>query len=59
MEGGRVPNYLAEAKLTEADGNVKLAIMLARTEMTPEQAKQKLKEAEGVLYKALGDTDYE
>lgn len=59
MEGGRVPNYIAEAKLTEAEGNVKLAILLARTELTVEQARQKLEEAEGVLYKALGDTDYE
>ncbi|MGM0598365.1 MAG: N-acetylmuramic acid 6-phosphate etherase [Candidatus Rifleibacteriota bacterium] len=59
MEGGRVPNYMAEAKLAEADGDVKLAIMLARTELTLEQARKKLEEAEGVLYKALGDTDYE
>lgn len=59
MEGGRVPNYIAEAKLEEAEGSVKLAILLARTDLPVEQAKQKLEEAEGVLYKALGDTDYE
>ena len=59
MEGGRVPNYMAEAKLAEAEGDVKLAIMLARTDLTLEQARKKLEEAEGVLYKALGDTDYE
>lgn len=59
MEGGQVPNYVAEAKLQEADGEVKLAILLARTDLTVEQARQKLKQAEGVLYKALGEIDYE
>jgi len=59
MEGGQVPNYLAEAKLQEADGDVKLAILLARTDFTVEQAKLKLKQAEGVLYKAIGDIDHE
>lgn len=59
MEGGRVPNYIAEAKLAEAEGSVKLAILLARTELTPEEGKQKLLETEGILYKAFGDTDYE
>ena len=59
MEGGQVPNYLAEAKLQEADGDVKLAILLARTELSVEQAKHKLKQAEGVLYKAIGDMDHE
>jgi N-acetylmuramic acid 6-phosphate etherase len=59
MEGGRVPNYMAEAKLAEANGDVKLAIMLARSELPLDQARKKLEEAEGVLYKALGDTDYE
>ncbi len=59
MEGGQVPNYLAEAKLQEADGDVKLAILLARTELSVEQAKLKLKQAEGVLYKAIGDMDHE
>ncbi|GAB4276201.1 MAG: N-acetylmuramic acid 6-phosphate etherase [Candidatus Rifleibacteriota bacterium] len=59
MEGGRVPNYIAEAKLAEAEGNVKLAILMARTELGVDQAKQKLEEANGILYKALGETDYE
>ncbi len=59
MEGGHVPNYLADAKLQEADGDVKLAILLARTELTTEQAKIRLKNAEGFLYKALGEIDHE
>ncbi len=59
MEGGQVPNYLAEAKLQEAEGDVKLAILLARTDLTVSQAKHKLQQAEGVLYKALGDIDHE
>lgn len=59
MEGGRVPNYIAEAKLIEADGDVKLAILLARSEMPLEQAKNKLSEAGGILYKALGEIDHE
>jgi N-acetylmuramic acid 6-phosphate etherase len=59
MEGGRVPNYIAEAKLAEAEGSVKLAILLARTDLNVDQARKKLEEAEGVLYKALGDTDHE
>lgn len=59
MEGGRVPNYIAEAKLTEAGGNVKLAILMARTDLPLELAEMRLKEAEGMLYKALGDTDHE
>lgn len=59
MEGGRVPNYIAEAKLAEAEGNVKLAILMARTDLTLELAQKKLDDAEGMLYKALGDTDHE
>lgn len=59
MEGGRVPNYVAEAKLAEAEGNVKLAILMARSDLPLEMAQKKLEEAEGVLYRALGDTDYE
>ncbi len=59
MEGGRVPNYVAEAKLAEAEGSVKLAILMARTDLPADMARKKLEEAEGVLYKALGDTDHE
>lgn len=59
MEGGQVPNYQAEAKLQEADGDVKLAILLAKTTLTPEQGRLKLKQADGVLYKALGEIDHE
>ncbi len=59
MEGGQVPNYMAEAKLQEAEGDVKLAILLARTDLTLEQARLKLKQAEGILYKALGEIDHE
>jgi N-acetylmuramic acid 6-phosphate etherase len=59
MEGGRCPNYIAEARLTEAQGDVKLAILMARTDLEADKARIKLKEAEGILWKALGDTDYE
>lgn len=59
MEGGQVPNYMAEAKLQEAEGDVKLAILLARTDLSVEQARMKLMQAEGVLYKALGEIDHE
>ncbi|MBU1106345.1 MAG: N-acetylmuramic acid 6-phosphate etherase [Candidatus Riflebacteria bacterium] len=59
MEGGRVPNYIAEAKLQEAEGDVKLAILLARTELPVDQARMKLEQAEGFLYKALGEIDHE
>ncbi len=59
MEGGRAPNYIAEAKLLEAEGDVKLAIVMARTDLPVDQAKIKLKEAGGVLYKALGEIDHE
>lgn len=59
MEGAQIPNYMAEAKLLEAEGEVKLAILLAKTDLTPEQAREKLKQADGVLYKALGEIDHE
>jgi N-acetylmuramic acid 6-phosphate etherase len=59
MEGGNVPNYLAEAKLEEAGGDVKLAILLAKTDLTPETGRKRLEEARGVLYRALGEIDYE
>lgn len=59
MDGGRVPNYLAEAKLEEANGDVKLAILLARTDLDAEQGRKKLESVGGVLYKALGEIDYE
>ena len=59
MDGGRVPNYLAEAKLEEANGDAKLAILLARTDLDAEQGRKKLKSVGGVLYKALGVIDSE
>lgn len=59
MEGGRVPNYIAEAKLQEAAGDVKLAILLARTDLPTDQARMKLEQAGGFLYKALGEIDHE
>jgi len=59
MEGGRVPNYIAEAKLQDAGGDVKLAILMARTELSAEQARLKLEQAGRVLYKALGEIDHE
>lgn len=59
MEGARVPNYIAEAKLQEAEGDVKLAIVMARRDLPVEMARQKLAEAGGFLYKALGETDHE
>ncbi len=59
MEGARVPNYIAEAKLQEAEGDVKLAIVMARRELPADMARQKLKESRGILYKALGETDHE
>ena len=59
MEGGRVPNYIAEAKLQDADGDVKLAILMARSDLAVEQARIKLDQAGRVLYKALGEIDHE
>jgi len=59
MEGARVPNYIAEAKLQEAEGDVKLAIVMARSDLPADQARQKLNDAGGVLYRALGETDHE
>lgn len=55
MEGARVPNYIAEAKLVEAGGNVKLAIMMAKLDCTIEEAREKLDESNGILYVALGE----
>lgn len=59
MEGGRAPNYIAEAKLLEAEGDVKLAILMARTDLPVDQARIKLGEADGILYRALGEIDHE
>lgn len=59
MEGAQVPNYIAEAHLTEANGDVKLAILMAATDLEPDQARFKLDQAGGILYKALGETDHE
>ncbi len=59
MEGGNVPNYLAEAKLEEAEGDVKLAILLAKTDLSPDDGRKRLEESQGVLYKALGEIDHE
>lgn len=59
MEGAQVPNYIAEARLAEANGHVKLAILMAATDLDIDQARFKLKQAGGILYKALGETDHE
>ncbi|MDD2998778.1 MAG: N-acetylmuramic acid 6-phosphate etherase [Erysipelotrichia bacterium] len=59
MEGAQVPNYIAEARLEEAEGDVKLAILLAKSDLNVKQGKIKLQQTGGVLYKALGEIDYE
>ena len=58
MEAGRIPNYEAEAKLVDAQGNLKVAIIMARLDVDAEKAKSILKNANGYLYKALGETGY-
>ena len=58
MEAGRIPNYEAEAKLIDAQGNLKVAIIMARLDVDVEKAKSILKNANGYLYKALGETGY-
>ncbi|MBR4328513.1 MAG: N-acetylmuramic acid 6-phosphate etherase [Candidatus Riflebacteria bacterium] len=58
MEAGRIPNYEAEAKLIDAQGNLKVAIIMARLDVDAEKAKSILANANGYLYKALGETGY-
>ena len=58
MEAGRIPNYEAEAKLIDAQGNLKVAIIMARLDVDAEKAKSILDNANGYLYKALGETGY-
>ncbi len=58
MEGAGVPNYQAEAALDEANGNTKLAILMASQELSLVEARKRLELANGVLYKALGEPDY-
>lgn len=58
MEAGRVPNYEAEAKLFDAEDNIKLAIIMARLDVDVKKAKSILQNANGFLYKALGEQDY-
>ncbi len=58
MEAGRIPNYEAEAKLIDAEGNLKIAIIMARLDVDAEKAKTILKNANGYLYKALGESGY-
>lgn len=59
MEGSQIPNYQAEAKLQEAAGDVKLAILLAKTNLSAEEGRMKLEQADGILYRALGEIDHE
>ena len=58
MEAGRVPNYEAEAKLFDSDGDLKLAIIMARLDVDVEKARNILANANGYLFKALGETGY-
>ncbi len=58
MEAGRIPNYEAEAKLVEAEGNLKVAIIMARLDVDAATARRKLATANGYLYKALGESEY-
>lgn len=58
MEAGRVPNYQAEAILIDAEGNLKVAIIMARLDIDAKKARQILADANGYLYKALGETNY-
>ncbi len=59
MEAGRIPNYEAEAKLIDAKGNLKVAIIMARLDVDEEKAKAILENANGYLYKALGESSYQ
>ena len=58
MEGGNVPNYMADAFLVDAEGEAKVAIYLARKGGTPQEAREKLHEAGGHLFRALDEQDY-
>ena len=58
MEAGRVPNYQAEAILIDAEGNLKVAIIMARLDVDAKKARQILSDAGGYLYKALGESNY-
>lgn len=58
MEAGRVPNYQAEAILIDAEGNLKVAIIMARLDVDAKKARQILSNAGGYLYKALGESNY-
>lgn len=58
MEAGRVPNYQAEAILIDAEGSLKVAIIMARLDVDAKKARQILADANGYLYKALGETNY-
>jgi len=58
IEGGRVPNYQAEASLIDANGDVKTAIYLAKKGGAMQDAKNALDKNGGVLYKALGESEY-
>lgn len=58
MEAGRVPNYQAEAILIDAEGSLKVAIIMARLDVDAKKARQILADAGGYLYKALGESNY-
>lgn len=58
MEAGRVPNYQAEAILIDAEGSLKVAIIMARLDVDAKKARQILSDAGGYLYKALGESNY-
>lgn len=55
--GAGIPNYEAEAVLSEAEGNVKAAIYMAKKNVTYAEAQKALEECSGVLYRALDETD--
>ena len=57
-EGALVPNYEAEAALEEAKGDAKLAIYIAKKGCSLTTAKNELEKVNGVLYKALKESDY-
>jgi N-acetylmuramic acid 6-phosphate etherase len=58
MEGAGIPNYEAEAYLQDANGETKVAILMAKKGVSAEEARARLQEADGVLYKALKESDY-
>lgn len=57
VEAGKVSRERAAELLTQAGGDTKVAILMARRGGTPELARETLEATQGVLYRALGEPD--